>query len=126
MDCIGEKLARDGVDPSAAMWKGMRNMPEKCTDGGCPYLYRIEALEDGQQREEKFRKAYYEERESRIERDVRLDAKISEMDKKLDKVVAWQEAQQAKPGKRWEGLVEKALWAVAAAVIAFLLAKIGL
>ena len=31
-----------------------------------------------------------------------------------------------KPGKRWEALVEKALWAVAAAVIAFLLGRVGL
>lgn len=31
-----------------------------------------------------------------------------------------------KPGQRWENLVDKVLWAVAAAVIAFLLAKIGL
>ncbi len=32
----------------------------------------------------------------------------------------------AKPGKRWEGVVDKAVWAVLAAVIAFLLARIGL
>ena len=101
-------------------------MPEKCNEASCPYLHRIEALEDGQAREEKFRKAYYEEREARIDRDARLDAKITAMDEKLDKVVAWQEAQQARPAKRWEGLVEKALWAVCAAVIAFLLARIGL
>lgn len=31
-----------------------------------------------------------------------------------------------KPGKRWEGLVDKIIWAVAAAVLGFLLAKIGL
>lgn len=31
-----------------------------------------------------------------------------------------------KPGQRWENLVDKVLWAVAAAVIAFLLTKIGL
>lgn len=31
-----------------------------------------------------------------------------------------------KPGKRYEGLVEKAVWAVLAAVIAFLLGRIGL
>lgn len=31
-----------------------------------------------------------------------------------------------KPRKRWEGLVEKAIWAVAAAVIAYLLGKFGL
>lgn len=33
---------------------------------------------------------------------------------------------EAKPGKRWEGIVDKVIWAVCAAVIAFLLAKLGL
>lgn len=33
---------------------------------------------------------------------------------------------ESKPGKRWEGLVDKLLWGVAGAVLAFLLAKIGL
>ena len=33
---------------------------------------------------------------------------------------------EKKPGKRWEGIVEKALWAVCAAVIAFLLSRVGL
>ena len=33
---------------------------------------------------------------------------------------------KAKPGKRWDGIVEKAIWAVVAAVIAFLLARFGL
>ena len=32
----------------------------------------------------------------------------------------------AKPAKRWDGLVDKIIWAVAAAVIAFLLGKVGL
>lgn len=31
-----------------------------------------------------------------------------------------------KPGKRYDGLVDKAVWAVMAAVIAFLLGRIGL
>lgn len=31
-----------------------------------------------------------------------------------------------KPGKRWDGLVDKVVWAVCAAVIAFVLAKVGL
>ena len=33
---------------------------------------------------------------------------------------------ESKPAKRWESLAEKALWAVCAAVIAFLLGKAGL
>lgn len=32
---------------------------------------------------------------------------------------------ESKPGKRWDGLVDKLIWGVAGAVLAFLLAKIG-
>ncbi len=45
---------------------------------------------------------------------------------KLDRLIAWQEAEQAKPKKRWEVIVDKSVWAVLAAVIAFILARIGL
>lgn len=41
-----------------------------------------------------------------------LDAKVTEL--------------ECKPGKRWDGLVEKLIWAVAAAVVGFLLAQVGL
>lgn len=43
---------------------------------------------------------------------VKLDTKVTNL--------------EAKPGKRWDGLVEKCLWAIAAAVITFLLSRIGL
>ena len=33
---------------------------------------------------------------------------------------------EAKPAKRWDGIVDKIIWAVVAAVIGFLLAQIGL
>lgn len=45
---------------------------------------------------------------------------------KLDRLIAWQEAEQAMPKKRWETIVDKSVWAVLAAVIAFILARIGL
>ena len=45
---------------------------------------------------------------------------------KLDRLISWQEAKQAKPKKRWEAIVDKSVWAVLAAVIAFVLARIGL
>ncbi len=32
----------------------------------------------------------------------------------------------SKPGKRWDSLMDKIIWAVAGAVLAFILAKIGL
>lgn len=36
------------------------------------------------------------------------------------------EEMKEKPSKRWDSLVDKIIWAVAGAVLAFLLAKIGL
>ena len=35
-------------------------------------------------------------------------------------------ALEGKPGKRWDNLVEKLIWAVVAAVVGFFLAQIGL
>lgn len=45
---------------------------------------------------------------------------------KLDRLIAWQEAEQSGPKKRWDAIVDKVVWAVLAAVIAFILARIGL
>ena len=53
------------------------------------------------------------EREKRVEDDVK---EIKSDVKSLTE----------KPGKRWEGIVEKVIWAVVAAVVGFLLAQIGL
>ena len=55
-------------------------------------------------------------------REVSLDCSREE----LDRLIEWQENQRDKPGRRWESLVEKAVWAVCAAVIAFLLGRVGL
>ncbi len=109
-------------------------MPENCETGkDCPYEtrfalleMRVEALQDGQTREEAFRKTYYADREARGARDAALDAKLDGMNEKLDKLLGWQSEQQAKPVKRWDGMVDKIIWAVLAAVIAFLLARMGL
>ena len=48
------------------------------------------------------------------------------VNEKLDKLIEWQENQLEKPSRRWDGIVEKAIWAVCAAVIAFLLGRVGL
>lgn len=44
---------------------------------------------------------------------------VSRLDGKVD-------ALEMKPGKRWESLVDKLIWGVAGAVLAFLLARAGL
>ena len=44
---------------------------------------------------------------------------VSRLDGKVD-------ALEMKPGKRWEGLVDKLIWGVAGAVLTFLLARAGI
>ena len=87
---------------------------------------RVTDLEEDQKKQAAFREAYYAEQKARIKRDAELEAKISSMDEKLDKLVSWQEGQQSAPKKRWDAILDKTIWAVLAAVIAFVLAKIGL
>ena len=45
---------------------------------------------------------------------------------KLDNLTRKVEALEAKPAKRWDGLVTTAITAIAAAIIAFVLAKAGI
>lgn len=87
---------------------------------------RIKSLEDWQQESKKFHSSFYDWQREQIARESRLDERLASMEKNLDKLVTWQESQQSAPKKRWDAIVDKAIWAVLAAVIAFLLAKIGL
>jgi predicted nuclease with TOPRIM domain len=48
-----------------------------------------------------------------------MNGNVQTLNSKVDKL-------EEKPGKRWESIVDKVLWAVLAAVIAFLLGRIGL
>lgn len=50
-------------------------------------------------------------------REIRKD--VTALGSKVDVI-------EGKPGKRWEAIVDKLIWAVLGAVAAFLLAKIGL
>lgn len=59
---------------------------------------------------------------SRAVKDAQYETILDKLDSLNEKV----EALEAKPGKRWDGLVDKIIWAVGGAVVAFLLAKVGL
>lgn len=130
-------------------------MPEKCTDypRDCPLISRVEALEEANRQHGATHKRIFEKLEDLKSKTAVQDNQLENIDKKLDdikddnknilaKVDALSvlsskvdslgtltekvETLEAKPGKRWESLVEKALWAVCAAVIAFLLGRVGL
>lgn len=87
---------------------------------------RIESLERWQGESQKFHNAFYDWQRDQIARDAKLDEQLSNMEKSLNKLVARQESEDQKPRKRWDDLADKVIWAVLAAVIAFVLAKIGL
>ena len=87
---------------------------------------RIKALEDWQRDSKKFHNSFYDWQREQIEWQARLDERLKSMEKDIKKTVEWQESQQSAPKKRWDAIVDKSVWAVLAAVIAFILARIGL
>lgn len=89
-------------------------------------LQRLDVVEREIEREQDFRQTYYRERQERIVFETQIRDSMASMNEKLDKVVNYQESQAAKPGKRWDSIVDKILMLIIAAVITYILAKIGL
>ena len=87
---------------------------------------RIEDLEEWRKKSDKFHSDFYDWQRTQIARDAKLDEQLKNMDINITKVLAWQEAQQQKPAKRWESIVDKVLMLFVGAVVAYILAKIGL
>ena len=87
---------------------------------------RIEALEEWKDDSKKFHNDFYTWQNKQSERDGKLDEQLKTMDDNIKKLLTQQESCALKPAKRWDAIVDKAIWAVLAAVIAFLLARIGL
>lgn len=87
---------------------------------------RIRALEEWREDSKDFHAKFYDWQREQIAREARLDEKLSGMDENIKKVLAKQESCELKPARRWDAIVDKAIWAVLAAVIAFALAQIGL
>ena len=52
--------------------------------------------------------------------------KLTELSVRLNEALATIAALKEKPAKRWESIADKAIWAVLAAVIAFVLGRMGL
>ena len=101
-------------------------MAENCNPKDCPLTSRVEALERENERHTTTHKEIFS-RLNKVEQDNAVQGEqYKTILDKLDTLTQKVEALEAKPGKRWESVVEKAVWAVCAAVIAFLLGRIGL
>lgn len=110
-------------------------MPEQCANQprDCPLLPRVEALEEANKQHSDTHREIFR-RLGELESATAVQGKhLENIDEKLTDIKADQksilqkvEAMEAKPARRWESIVDKVIWAVCAAVIAFLLGKVGL
>lgn len=101
-------------------------MPEACCPSDCPMLPRIEALEEEIRRNKEAHKGFYEKLEGSHTAVALIEERMSQIKEDTEEIKESVRELKEKPVKRWDGLVEKAIWAVTAAVIAFLLARVGL
>ena len=61
-----------------------------------------------------------------VQEQVHQTEAIERIEKNVEKLDNKVEVLEQKPAKRWEGIIEKALGAIAAGIIGFLLAQLGL
>ena len=87
---------------------------------------RIEDLERWQQDSKQFHNDFYDWQRTQIARDAKLDEQLITINKNMEKVVAWQEAQQAKPGNMVDSVKTSIILAVIAAFIGYILGQFGL
>lgn len=108
-------------------------LPERCVidpERDCVSLERVEALEEQfrEQREKSsatHKEFYNRIRELEKQNSVR-DVQYKAIMEKLDCLTRTVNEIKDKAGKRWDMIVDKAIWAAVAAVIAFLLGRMGL
>ena len=97
-----------------------------CEKDSCPMEPRIQALEDWKSESKRFHNTFYDWQREQIAREAKLDEQLNSINRDIKKLVSWQEAEQSAPKKRWEAHTDRVIWTVLAAVIAFLLGRIGL
>lgn len=103
-------------------------MPDKCTDypRDCPLLPRVEALEDESEHNKAAHKEFYEKLEKSHTSVAVIEERLEQIKEDTAEIKGSVHSMEAKPARRWESIVDKAIWAVCAAVIAFLLGRVGL
>ena len=101
-------------------------MSENCKEGDCPMLPRIKALENEAAHNKDAHKTFYERLENSHLDFVLLNERTQQIKEDTEEIKEAVQEMKDKPAKRWDGIVEKAIWAVIAAVIAYMLARVGL
>lgn len=101
-------------------------MPDNCNPNDCAVGVRVTALEKEFDRyransSETHRKMF--DKIGDLEQDrATLGTELENMDKKLDEISSTVSALAEKPGRRWDSLVDKLIYAAALAVVAWVAA----
>lgn len=101
-------------------------MPENCSPKDCPLIPRVEALEKDSEHNKEAHKEFYNKLEGSNTAVALINERMNQIKSDTEEIKETVHEMKDKPGKRWDGIVDKAIWAVCAAVIAFLLARVGL
>ena len=101
-------------------------MQENCNPNDCPVSARVEALKDEFDRYRGSSSETHRQMFGRIgaleQGGAALRAKLDSIEEKLDELNAAVKVLADKPAKRWDGLVDKLVYAAALAVMAWIAA----
>lgn len=105
-------------------------MHDNCNPGNCPVNTRVGALEKEFDRYRESSSNTHKEIFDRIgsleQSGAAVKVQLDKIEEKLDELAVSIKSLTERPGKRWDAIVDKVIWAVLAAVIAFLLGRVGL
>lgn len=93
-------------------------MPDNCNEK-CPVIPRVEALEKANEQHRKSHEGIYDRLRDLEKSDAVQDAHYGAIDEKLDELTIMIKEISGKSGKRWDGLVDKLIYAAALAVVAW-------
>lgn len=105
-------------------------MVEVCDPKNCLCKERVEQLDkDLEKYIERSRETHKDmyDRLRKLEAiDKARDEQYETITHKLDELIEWKHRELERPQKRWNDMVDKVIWAVLAAIIAFFLGRVGL
>lgn len=107
-------------------------MPDHCPQS-CQLLHRVEALEREIAHNKEAHKEIYEKLEGSNtdvaliqERIKQINDKVDEVKEDIKEIKNSIQEMKEKPAKRWDGLVNKAVFTLVGVVITYILARLGL
>lgn len=98
-------------------------MSDSCND--CALIPRVEALEESNRQHSRTHEGMYDRIRALETENAVQNAHYKAIDDKLDDLTEMVKELSGKAGKRWESLVDKALWLVIGGAISYLLLQAG-